>query len=721
MESPRDDTMGGLIEYLKSKDGAVLTSWTKVPHPWTLHSYNKIVATIDTISASAIINTGKSDRVDIPKILEADYKCVNKNELKFTADSWQYCSSEAEKQFVTLVGNILYYFQCARMLQLSSTTLFFNFWRLDHNHRVDVRMKFRGRLLKFLEGRQEKALFCRLLSDLREYTRDMSVRDKFDTHFNGLVITLEDTVKELCMIMSIALRFETWALPVRINEFTSDRHFPVLRCIGRGITLSEAVLIAEEGAPMHRIVPADSAVVFGTVGGREFVIWKPRGSHELHGSTVLVWSTPLSVRAVSYIGDNEDQKWLFSISCAVIIDFCLQKERYIHARGSRLCGTQSSPFFVVLDIFHRLGPKILERMPSCKNRAMNSLVTTLFDLSKKGERSASEEFTSDRIDRSLECLRVVMEQWLLPSLGFEDPFKDHFLHVLARRHVVSDAPAADEIKDEQDGNTLSVTTDGDAIVKSREMETEKHSPLFFGSKRAAEVSDEFVESIFDAFCESAPNACATLPSGMALDSKRSNLDNLLFDIIASNIMPCEDSSERLSSFIDTLKCIFYHANELIAELFVSKLILLGQFLISPDDPHYRKVALTSFGVNIQNSYEVVRQDMLKEMSASSGGRGLDMLDWKVREQLTQDVIDFCIIVRFSTPKQSILHYINVGGVFAFDKMMMTALDGNVEDGEACRMLVPPVCSQPKDTLGEMRSDTIAPIPAPISKAVVIPV
>ena len=709
---PRGDAMGGLIEYLKTKDSVILTSWTKNPRPWTLHPYNKVVATVDTISASSG-SIEKSDKANIPSVLDAEYKGVNKNELKFRSDSWQYCSSEMEKQFVVLLGSLLYYFQCARMLQLSSSNLFFNVWMQDRTHRVDARMKFRDRVLKFLEGRHESASFGRLLSGLREYKRDTSERDTSDFYFNGLVFTLEETVKELCMMMSIALRFETWSLPARINEFANESHFPVLRCIGRGITLSEALLISEDGDPMKCEVPAGSAVVFGTVGVREFVIWKPPGSNKVLGSTVLVWNKPLLMHSVSYAGDNEAQKWLFSISCAVIIDFYLEKDR---------CIQRARPSFSVRnDIFRRLGPKILENMPMCKNRAVQALVSTVFALSKSEyARTNPEHFTSDRINRSVECLGVVMDQWLLPLLTFHDPFKDHFLHVLSlRRHAVNHTHA-DEVKEEKDGNGLTVTN-GDALVNLGKPEAAAvdHPPMFFGSKSAAEVSDEFIESLFDEFCDCAPNACATLPSVMELDSKRSNLDNMIFDIYDSCIKPFEDSSARLSSFIHSLKGVFHYANELIAEFFISKLIYLGQFLVSPEDPLYRKMALTSFGLNIQNSYEVVRKSMLKD--TVDRGSGLDLLDWKVREQLLQDVIDFCIIVRFATPKQSILRYLHIGGIFAFDKTMMTALDGNVDDGEACRLLVPPVTSQPPTNgMGEVRSDAIAPVLAPITKAVVIP-
>ena len=273
---PRGDAMGGLVEYLKTKDGVVLTSWTKNPRPWVLHPYNKVVATIDTLSTSSG-SIDKSDRASIPSILDAEYKALNKNELKFRSDSWNCCSSEKEKQFVTLVGSLLYYFQCARMLQLSSINLYFNVWMQNKTHRVDARMKFKDRVLKFLEGRQDTPSFGRLLSGLRDYKRETSERDTSDFYFNGLVFSIEETLKELCMLMSIALRFEPWSLPISITEFSSESHFPALRCIGRGITLAEAKLVAEEGEPMHCIVPAGSAVVFGTMGVREFVIWKPRG------------------------------------------------------------------------------------------------------------------------------------------------------------------------------------------------------------------------------------------------------------------------------------------------------------------------------------------------------------------------------------------------------------------------------------------------------------
>ena len=107
------------------------------------------------------------------------------------------------------------------------------------------------------------------------------------------------------------------------------------------------------------------------------------------------------------------------------------------------------------------------------------------------------------------------------------------------------------------------------------------------------------------------------------------------------------------------------------------------------------------------------------MSLSNSGSALDMLDWKVREELMQVVIDFCIIVRFSTPKQSILHYVDIGSVFAFDKKMMTALDGNVEEGEACLMLVPPVSSLPKNG-SDLAVASLVILAPPITKAVVIP-
>ena len=715
---PRGDAMGGLVEYLKTKDGVVLTSWTKNPRPWVLHPYNKVVATIDTLSTSSG-SIDKSDRASIPSILDAEYKALNKNELKFRSDSWNCCSSEKEKQFVTLVGSLLYYFQCARMLQLSSINLYFNVWMQNKTHRVDARMKFKDRVLKFLEGRQDTPSFGRLLSGLRDYKRETSERDTSDFYFNGLVFSIEETLKELCMLMSIALRFEPWSLPISITEFSSESHFPALRCIGRGITLAEAKLVAEEGEPMHCIVPAGSAVVFGTMGVREFVIWKPRGINGLQGSTVLLWNKPLSVRAVSFAG-NEAQNWLFAISCAVIIDFCLQKARSIHLRGGRSSGTRLSSFSIFLDTFRLLGPKIIDSLPACRNRAVKSLVETVFDLPKnEDERVYPEQITNDRMNKAFGCLGVVMEQWLLPLLSFEDPFKDHFLHVLSRRHTIVDTPA-DEFK-EENGNAL-CETNGDALTHAGKIETQGEPSLLFGFKRADEVSDEFLTSLFDEFCDMAPNACATLPSVSELDTKRSNLDNLIFDIFDGHIKPFENSAARLSSFIDSLKQMFHFVNELIAELFVAKLIHLGQFLVSPQDPLYRKMALTSFGVNIQNSYAVVRQTMLKKVivALSNGDSVLALLDWKMREQLTQYIIDFCIIVRFASPKQSILHYINIGGIFAFDKSMMTALDGNVEDGEPCRMLLPPVSTQPKNGAGEMRSDAMTPVLAPITKAVVIP-
>ena len=88
------DSTGGLIEYGKSKDSVVLTLWTKNPSLWMLYPFDKIVVTTD-ISATCTI---KSDRGNLPNNLDSEYKSAQKNALKFTSASWQYCEEEKEKQ-----------------------------------------------------------------------------------------------------------------------------------------------------------------------------------------------------------------------------------------------------------------------------------------------------------------------------------------------------------------------------------------------------------------------------------------------------------------------------------------------------------------------------------------------------------------------------------------------------------------------------------------------
>ena len=84
-----------------------------------------------------------------------------------------------------------------------------------------------------------------------------------------------------------------------------------------------------------------------------------------------------------------------------------------------------------------------------------------------------------------------------------------------------------------------------------------------------------------------------------------------------------------------------------------------------------------------------------------------------------------VVARLTTPALCVPHWQRVGDVVAFDKASMTAVDGGVEGGEPCVLLLPPVFARARVAASGSGAGSGAvsgaETVAPITQAIVMPV
>jgi hypothetical protein len=220
-------------------------------------------------------------------------------------------------------------------------------------------------------------------------------------------------------------------------------------------------------------------------------------------------------------------------------------------------------------------------------------------------------------------------------------------------------------------------------VKNQKLVIDSNYPfrLLFGWRNECEVSVSFIHNVLSTFYSQPPNACTFLPSIGSLEINL--LNDLLFDLT--------EKLERteLKIVAAFLKSVFQRINSLLAQLLVSQSVALGQFLITLDDVASLQIGARTFCVNIQNSFTSVKARIFDAIRHDAPPATMTKETcWK----LLDNIICMCIVTRLSTPMLSMACVDSIGKLVAFDKTIMDLLDGSLEKGEPCRLLIPPVVS-----------------------------